>query len=51
MLDANPLDDIHATAKAKWVVKQGVLYDAETLHEEWPEARDLPAFFWKGASR
>jgi Tol biopolymer transport system component/imidazolonepropionase-like amidohydrolase len=50
VLDANPLDDIHATAKAKWVVKQGVLYDAETLREEWPERRDLPAFFWKPAT-
>lgn len=51
VLDANPLDDIHATARAHWVVKQGVVYDAETLREEWPATRDLPGFFWKTASR
>ncbi len=47
VLDGNPLEDIHATAKVCWVVKNGVLYDAETLREEWPESRDLPPFFWK----
>ena len=33
VLDANPLEDIKATAKAKWVMKNGELYDAATLEE------------------
>jgi Tol biopolymer transport system component/imidazolonepropionase-like amidohydrolase len=31
VLSANPLDDIHNTVKAKYVVKNGVVYDADTL--------------------
>jgi hypothetical protein len=46
-LDANPLDDIKATAKVRWVVKNGVLYEGETLEEQWPEKKPLPPFFWK----
>ena len=49
VLDADPLQDIHNTVKIKWVVKNGVLYDAETLREEWPQQQDLPKFFWKTA--
>jgi Tol biopolymer transport system component/imidazolonepropionase-like amidohydrolase len=49
VLDADPLADIHNTVKIKWVVKNGVLYDAETLREEWPQQQDLPKFFWKAA--
>lgn len=47
VLDGNPLEDIRATAKAKWVMKNGELYDAETLREVWPRERPLPPFFWK----
>lgn len=46
VLDANPLDDIHNTVKIHWVVKNGEVYDAETMREEWPQQRDLPPFFW-----
>ncbi|MCI0444517.1 amidohydrolase family protein [bacterium] len=49
ILDADPLQDIHNTVKIKWVVKNGVIYDAETLREEWPQQQDLPKFFWKAA--
>lgn len=31
VLDANPLDDIHNSMKVRWVVKNGVVYDGETL--------------------
>ena len=46
VLDANPLDDIHNTVKIRWVVKNGELFDAETLKREWPSPRTLPRFFW-----
>jgi hypothetical protein len=46
VLDANPLDDIHNTVKIRWVVKNGELFDADTLKREWPSERPLPKFFW-----
>ncbi len=39
VLEGNPLDDIHNTRTIKWVMKSGVLYDADTLDEAWPEAK------------
>jgi imidazolonepropionase-like amidohydrolase len=47
VLEGNPLEDIKNTAKAKWVMKNGELYDAATLRQEWPRERPLPAFFWR----
>jgi hypothetical protein len=46
VLTADPLADIHNSTAIKWVVKNGTVYDASTLREEWPAAKDLPAFFW-----
>jgi len=34
ILDANPLDDIHNSMKVRWVVKNGVVYEGETLKVE-----------------
>jgi imidazolonepropionase-like amidohydrolase len=47
VLDADPLQDIKATAKIRWVVKNGDLYDAETMRREWPSAVPAPKFFWQ----
>jgi len=46
VLDANPLDDIHNTNTVHWVMKNGTLYDASNMTEEWPEQKPLPKFFW-----
>ena len=46
VLDANPLDDIMNTAKARYVVKSGVVYDAATLDEVWPTVRKFPTSTW-----
>jgi len=46
VLDANPLDDIHNTAKTHWVVKNGELFDAATLAKEWPTQEALAKFYW-----
>ena len=37
ILDANPLEDIRNTLDIHAVVKDGVLYDDDTLDERWPE--------------
>ncbi|HUE77890.1 MAG TPA: amidohydrolase family protein, partial [Longimicrobiales bacterium] len=46
VLDANPLDDIRNTESVRQVMKNGVLYDAETLREVWPAEKALPPLWW-----
>ena len=46
VLDGNPLDDIHATARTRLVVRNGVVFDATSMNETWPAAKPLPGFFW-----
>ena len=47
VLDGNPLDDIKNTNAIKHVMKNGRLYDAETLDEIYPRARKLPPTLWQ----
>ncbi|HEY7112979.1 MAG TPA: amidohydrolase family protein [Thermoanaerobaculia bacterium] len=47
VLDADPLADIHNTEKVRWVVKNGELWDGDTLRREWPSALPAPKFFWQ----
>lgn len=46
VLNANPLDDIRATADIRFVMKGGVLYVAETLDQVWPEQRPFGPYPW-----
>ncbi|MEX2467921.1 MAG: amidohydrolase family protein [Gemmatimonadota bacterium] len=46
VLNANPLDDIHNTANIRWVMKAGVLYEADTLDEIWPTSRPYGGYPW-----
>jgi len=46
VLDANPLEDIKNTIKTRYIVRNGVVYDAATLDEVWPTARKFPTSFW-----
>ena len=48
VLDANPLDDIHNTNTIRYVMKNGRLYDGNTLDEVWPRQRPLPTPWWWG---
>lgn len=47
VLDANPLDDIHNSVKAKWVVKNGEMWEADTMKKIWPNEEPAPRFFWQ----
>jgi imidazolonepropionase-like amidohydrolase len=47
VLDADPLADIHNSERIRWVVRNGVVYEAETMKELWPQEKDLPPFFWR----
>jgi Tol biopolymer transport system component len=42
ILNKNPLDDIHNSREIRYVMKDGILYDANTLDENWPEKKKCP---------
>jgi len=42
VLNKNPLDDIHNSREIRYVMKDGILYDGETLDEMWPQQRKCP---------
>lgn len=46
VLDENPLVDIRNTRKIHSVVKNGRVYDDESLDELWPEPRQKPTPHW-----
>ena len=47
IMDANPLDNIRNTNTIRYVMKNGRLYEGDTLNEVWPRQRTmtLPAFW------
>jgi len=48
ILDKNPLDDIHNTNTIHWVMKNGELFEGDTLNQVWPEQKKLqPLWFWQ----
>ncbi|MFC4312336.1 amidohydrolase family protein [Steroidobacter flavus] len=50
ILDRDPLADIVNTQSLRFVMKNGRLYDAETLDEVWPRQQPLQAqWFWSEA--
>lgn len=46
VLDRNPLDDIKNTTSLRYVMKNGELFDADTLNRTWPSEKKLAAPFW-----
>jgi hypothetical protein len=48
ILNKNPLDDIHNSRAIKYVMKDGVLYDGDTLDELWPKYKKCPDWRLKG---
>ena len=47
VLDGDPLDDIRNTNTIRYVMKNGRLYEGDTLNEIWPRQRALPAQPWR----
>ena len=41
VLSKDPLQDIHNTAAIRYVMKDGQLFEGETLNEIWPEKKRL----------
>jgi hypothetical protein len=49
VLNSNPLDNIKNTADVRYVMKNGVLFDAGTLDEMWPRERKFGIYPWINA--
>jgi hypothetical protein len=41
VLDANPLESLRNTNTIRYVIKNGRMYDGNTLDELWPRQRKL----------
>lgn len=50
VLDANPLDNIRNTNTIRYVMKNGRLYDGNTLDEIWPRQLSAPAEYWRNSA-
>src|SRR5579871_1021012 len=46
ILDKNPLDDIHNTNTIHYVMKNGELFEGDTLNQVWPVHKPLPPLWW-----
>ena len=46
VLDRNPLENIRNTNSVRFVMKNGELYEADTLTQIWPVRKELPALWW-----
>ena len=46
VLDKNPLDDIKNTNTIRFVMKNGRMYDANTMAEVWPRQRQIAKLWW-----
>jgi Tol biopolymer transport system component len=51
VLDRNPLEDIRNTNSVQYVMKNGRLYDGNTLDEIWPTQKKLPPQWWMDPDR
>ncbi len=47
ILDKDPLADIHNSNSVSLVVKNGEVYEGETLKRLWPTEKPAPKYFWQ----
>jgi len=47
VLDGNPLENIRNTKSIRYVMKNGRLYDGNTLDEVWPRQKKAGPFYWQ----
>jgi len=46
VLDRNPLENIRNTNSVRYVMKNGELYEGDTLTQIWPQRKELPRLWW-----
>jgi len=47
VLRKNPLDNLRHTQTIRYVMKNGRLYEGDTLDEVYPRSRELPTMWWQ----
>jgi imidazolonepropionase-like amidohydrolase/Tol biopolymer transport system component len=47
VLDRNPLDDLRNTNTVRFVMKNGRLFEGDSLAERWPEQRPAAGLYWQ----
>ena len=47
VLDRNPLEDIRNSTSIRYVMKNGRIYEGDTLNEIWPRQRELAPPAWR----
>lgn len=47
ILDKNPLDDIKNTNTIRYVMKNGEMFDGDTLTQMYPDKKELPTPWWQ----
>ncbi len=48
VLNKDPLADIHNSSSIRYVMKNGELFEGDTLNRVWPDAKPLPPLWWWG---
>ncbi|MFC4312436.1 amidohydrolase family protein [Steroidobacter flavus] len=46
VLDENPLVDIRHSNSLRYVIKNGVIWNARTMDEIWPQQRPFAGYYW-----
>ena len=46
VLSADPLKDIHNTNSIKYVMRNGELFEGDTLDKIWPDKKPLTRLWW-----
>jgi hypothetical protein len=46
ILSKDPLEDIHNTISIRYVMKNGELFEGETLNQVWPREKIAGPFWW-----
>jgi imidazolonepropionase-like amidohydrolase len=46
VLDKNPLEDIRNSTSIRYVMKNGELFDGDTLDRLWPKPKKLEKMYW-----
>ncbi|MDR9418720.1 amidohydrolase family protein [Gracilimonas sp.] len=47
ILNSDPLEDIRNSKDLEFIIKNGYMYEAETLDEVFPNQKELPTFWWQ----
>ena len=47
VLNKDPLEDLHNSNTVQWVMKNGRLFEGDSLRQLWPETKDAEGFYWQ----